>query len=128
MIIALDTSTPICHFSVYDGESWHENSWEAGRTLAQELLGYLQTQLAGHNATIKDITGIIAYQGPGSFTGLRIGLTVLNTIASSEELPIVGTQGASWRDEGLAKLQAGTNDGIVMPFYGSEPHITAPRK
>lgn len=128
MIIALDTSTPICHFSVYDGQSWHEDSWEAGRTLAQQLLGYLETQLAAHDATLKDITGIVAYEGPGSFTGLRIGLTVLNTIASSESVPIVGTRGESWREDGLSHLQAGKNDGIVMPFYGSDPHITTPRK
>ena len=128
MIIALDTSTPTCHFSLYDGQTWHDDSWEAGRTLAQSLLGYLRSHLAQHDATLKDITGIIAYQGPGSFSGLRIGLTVLNTIASSEAVPIVGVRGDNWREEGLAALQAGKNDRIVMPFYGSEPHITTPRK
>ena len=66
--------------------------------------------------------------GPGSFTGLRIGLTVLNTIASSQAIPIVGATGDDWQDVAVAGIDSGQNDEIVMPFYGSEANITAPRK
>jgi len=128
MILLLDTSTPVCKLSFVEGNWRFDNEWESGRTLAKGLLGYLQDNLAKNNKTWTDISGIVAFKGPGSFTGLRIGLTVLNTIADSEQLPIVGTTGENWQAIGLARLQKGENDKLVMPEYGAEAHITTPRK
>lgn len=128
MIILLDTATPICRLTLVDGESRIHDEWQADRTLAKHLLGYLRDQLATHGKSFQDVTGIGVFQGPGSFTGLRIGLTVLNTIADAQAIPIVGTQGEEWQDVALARLAAGENDQMVLPFYGSEAHITTPRK
>jgi tRNA threonylcarbamoyladenosine biosynthesis protein TsaB len=128
MIILLDTSTPVCKLTMVDGSAQWSDEWQADRTLAKGLLEYLQSQLQTRGVTLADITGIGVYQGPGSFTGLRIGLTVLNTIADSQQVPIVGVQGEQWQSVALARLQAGDNDKIVLPFYGSEAHITTPRK
>ena len=128
MIVLLDTSTPLCKLSLIDGDTRFDEEWQADRTLAKGLLGYLQTNLAGHGKTFADIAGIGAFEGPGSFTGLRIGLTVLNTIADSESVPIVGARGDQWQEQALARLAAGEDDKLVMPFYGSEAHITTPRK
>lgn len=128
MILLLDTSTPTCKLSFVKGDWRYDNTWEANRELAKDLLGYLQTHLEENKKTWKDISGIVAFQGPGSFTGLRIGLTVLNTLAGAEHIPIVGTSGEQWQSEGLRRLEAGENDQIVLPEYGSEAHITTPRK
>ncbi len=128
MIIAFDSSTPTFLLGVYRDETWHEYQWEAGRSLANNLLKYLEEVFEKEAQSLSDVTGIIAYKGPGSFTGLRIGLTVFNTLADSEALPIVGGTGESWRNDGLARLATGENDQLVMPEYGSAPHITTPRK
>lgn len=128
MILLLDTSTPVCKLSFVEGEWHYDDEWESGRSLAKGLLGYLQDSLAKNDKTWKDVSGIVAYKGPGSFTGLRIGLTVLNTFADSESVPIVGTTGDDWQMAGLARLEKGENDELVMPEYGGEPHITTPRK
>jgi len=128
MILLLDTSTPVCKVSFVDGDWRFDDEWESGRTLAKGLLGYLQANMQKNGKTWTDISGIVAFQGPGSFTGLRIGLTVLNTIADSEAIPIVGATGDNWQADGLARLAAGENDGLVMPEYGAEAHITTPRK
>jgi len=128
MIILLDTSTPLCKLTLIDGEARVDEQWQADRTLATGLLAYLTDSLQKAGKTIHDISAIGVFEGPGSFTGLRIGLTILNTIADSQGIPIVGGQGESWQADVLAKLDNGQNDRIVMPFYGSEAHITAPRK
>ena len=74
------------------------------------------------------ISGIGVMKGPGSFTGLRIGLTVVNTLADSLNIPIVGAMSDNWRDLALGKLRSGENEKIVMPEYGAAANITAPRK
>lgn len=128
MIILLDTSSPLCKLTLVDDAVRVTAEWRADRTLAKGLLGYLQEQLATQGKTWQDVSGIGAFKGPGSFTGLRIGLTVLNTAADALEIPIVGAIGDNWQVDALARLEAGENDRIVLPEYGSEAHITKPRK
>lgn len=128
MILLLDTSTPSCKLTLVDGDWRHDDEWQAGRGLANGLLEYLSQQLAGQGKIWADITAIGVFAGPGSFTGLRIGLTVLNTIADAEGIPIVGSTAEDWQADVLAGLKAGKDDRIVMPFYGSDAHITKPRK
>lgn len=128
MILLLDTSTPVCKLSFVQGDWRFDDEWESGRTLAKGLLAYLQDNLAKNDKKWTDISGIVAYKGPGSFTGLRIGLTVLNTFADSESVPIVGATGDDWQTVGLDRLSRGENDELVMPEYGAEAHITTPRK
>lgn len=128
MIALLDTSTPTCRLALVDGETRYDHEWEAGRTLARDLLKWLDERLAEHDMSRSELSGIGAYVGPGSFTGLRIGLTVLNTLAEGMDVPIVGTAGESWQEDALTRLRAGENDRIVLPYYGSEANITTPRK
>lgn len=128
MILLLDTSTPVCKLTLIDGDQRYDDQWQADRTLAQNLLGYLRDQLARHGKDLRDISAIGAFQGPGSFTGLRIGLTVLNTIADAQAIPIVGATGDDWQDVIRDRLRAGENHQLVMPYYGSDAHITVPRK
>lgn len=128
MIVLLDTSTPICKLTLVDGSWRYDHEWQADRMLAKGLLGYLDDQLRSQERSFDDITAVGALRGPGSFTGLRIGLTVLNTIADAQQIPIVGASGDDWQHTVLVRLEAGENDNIVLPLYGSEAHITAPRK
>lgn len=124
MIILLDTSTATCFLTVIDGDGRQSYEWEAGRTLARGLLGFLQEK----TGDLRKITGIGVMKGPGSFTGLRIGLTVANTLADSLSVPIVGVSGDDWQDVALERLQSGENERIILPTYGSEAHITRQKK
>lgn len=128
MILLLDTSTPTCKLSLINGVERFDDEWQADRDLASGLLGYIRDSLKRVNVTWSDVTGIGVFEGPGSFTGLRIGLTVANTIADSQQIPIVGGRGEKWQTDTLAALNSDRNNKIIMPFYGSEAHITAPRK
>lgn len=124
MIILLDTSTPTCRLTTVDGESSNNFEWEAGRTLARGLLVFIQEKVGD----VKNISGIGIMRGPGSFTGLRIGMAVANTLADGLGVPIVGETGDSWRESALGRLSFGEDDQVILPFYGGDAHITKPKK
>lgn len=128
MILLIDTSTPVCRLTFIEGDRRVDKEWEANRELAKGLLGFLQSNLEELDISWGDLKGIVAFRGPGSFTGLRIGLTVVNTIANAQQIPIVGSIGDTWQETGLGRLEAGENDHIVLPEYGAEANITTPRK
>lgn len=124
MIVLLDTSTAICRLRLVDGENSEDFQWEAGRTLARGLLEYLQTKVGN----FEKVSAIGIMRGPGSFTGLRIGMAVANTLADSLNVPIVGEVGDVWQQRALKRLSSGENDQVILPLYGSDAHITAPKK
>lgn len=129
MILAIRTDAPTVSLVLFDagGQEIARDEWLAERRLARELLGRLETLLAGHG-TWADVTGLVVYQGPGSFTGLRIGITVMNTIAYAESIPITGATGDAWGVDGVVRLGNGENDQMVLPEYGAPPRITSQRK
>ncbi len=126
MILAVRSDKPEAEIYLLDnnGTVVRQKIWDAGRTLAKNLLGELDELV---NGDFDQLTGLIAYKGPGSFTGLRIGITTQNAIAYGKQLPIVGTTGENWLVDGVQRLQDNQNDKIVLPDYGAAPHITKPK-
>lgn len=128
MILLLDTSDGLCKLAIMSGSTIINSEWQADRQLAKGLLVFIQTELEKQSLSVKDCTGIGVFKGPGSFTGLRIGLTVANTLADALSVPIVGETGDDWRNKAIVRLHDTQNDRIVLPDYGGEAHITKPRK
>lgn len=129
MILLWDSSAMTVQITIV-GNNGAKNTheWEAGRTLARDMLAHLRDLLAEQSLTFADITGIGVNRGPGSYTGLRIGMTVLNTLASAEHIPVVGAMGDTWQDDCLQRLAVGEDDQMVLPEYGGDANITQPRK
>lgn len=94
------------------------------RQLNRELLGALEDFTGGFEA----LGGLVVFSGPGSFTGLRIGVTIMNAIAYAENISIVGTAGEDWVETGFKRLGNGENDRIVLPEYGRPANVTKPVK
>lgn len=124
MILAIRTDSPTAELYIYDdGNLVAQKVWEAHRTLARDLL-----RECIELVDVDLLEGVMIYKGPGSFTGLRIGCTVANTMAYSQSIPTVGISGDGWAADGLERLQRGENDTSVLPDYGAEPRITSPQK
>lgn len=128
MILLINTSSALCKISFVEDNQQIDNQWQADRKLAKELLGHLETLLEKHHKTWSDISAIGVFEGPGSFTGLRIGITVMNTMADAFKIPIVSASGDNWKEEVINKIKSNQDQKIVLPFYGSEAHITKPKK
>lgn len=130
MILTLRTDSPVAEIGLYtpDGHKKAYLTWQADRTLARDLLTKIADQLAKCGVDFTALTGIVVFGGPGSFTGLRIGLTTANTIAYGRQIPIVSAQGEDWIAAGLGKLAGGKNDKIALPAYGAEANITLPKR
>lgn len=128
-ILTIRTDKPEAEIGLYqDMRQLGSDSWQAHRILAETLHDRLRQALEAQGLQWKDVEGIIVYQGPGSFTGLRIGITVANSLAYGLKAAVVGTQGENWLAEGLQRLMAGQNDTMVLPEYGAEAHITQQKK
>lgn len=128
MILFLDTSTGSCR--IWLGENSFEK--ELNRNMARDILKFLEDSLKNIGKDYKDLEGIGFFAGPGSFTGLRIGASVANTLADGLNIPIVAIkkedENDDWRQKAFEKLKNNENDKIALPFYGRDANITKPRK
>lgn len=59
---------------------------------AENALILIEKLLKENNLKIQDVTKIKVHQGPGSFVGLRVGLTIANTLAFLLKIPINGVK------------------------------------
>ena len=90
MLLAVDTSTTQAGIALYDGRVLAEVSWLAGRDHGRQLLPVIQDTLARLGRTPADLAAVGAARGPGSFTGLRVGLSVGRGLALALGLPLYG--------------------------------------
>lgn len=77
------------------------------------IMPAIETLMKDCEKTPKDLTKIIVAKGPGSYTGVRIGVTIAKTLAWSLNIPLVGVSS-------LEILAAGTGryfNGYVSPFF-----------
>jgi len=128
MILTIKTDQPTAELGLHAKELEDILTWQGHYQLSSTILTRLQELLSRQQLDYQGLTGIVVFQGPGSFTGLRIGATVANTLAYSLSIPVIGSQGDDWRETGISRISTGEDDQIVKPAYGGEANITKPRK
>jgi tRNA threonylcarbamoyladenosine biosynthesis protein TsaB len=128
LILSIRTDNPEAEIGLYDDtRRMAYVTWTAHRQLAETLHTKIQELMQTQNKTIHDIQAIACYAGPGSFTGLRIGLTVANTLAYALRAPIAAESGDGWLERATERLKTGDSDPLALPEYGADVHITPPR-
>jgi len=91
MLVAIDSSTDTASLALaQDGKVLAEASWRCGRNHSVELLPRLTQLLDEAKVSLKDTSGVIVAKGPGSFNGLRVGLSTAKGLAFSLGVPIIG--------------------------------------
>jgi tRNA threonylcarbamoyladenosine biosynthesis protein TsaB len=91
MLLAIDTATNFAGLALYSqGQVWAEESWHSAMTHSVELMPRIQRMLSTHRVAAQSLVGIGVSLGPGSFTGLRIGLAAAKGIAMPYRLPLMG--------------------------------------
>jgi tRNA threonylcarbamoyladenosine biosynthesis protein TsaB len=92
MILAHDTSTEWCSVALYDPAAGvrAEQTWHAGRDQTAQLLPTVQQLLTGLKRTLDDVTSVAVALGPGSFTGLRVGLATAKGLAVARNWALWG--------------------------------------
>jgi tRNA threonylcarbamoyladenosine biosynthesis protein TsaB len=128
-VLTIRTDKPEAELGLYVDEKQIDYVvWQAHRALAETIHIQIKALLEKNGLNLGEINGVIVYQGPGSFTGLRIGVTVANALASSLGVPIVGSTSDLWIAVAAARLSNGETDSIVAVEYGAPVHITTPKK
>ncbi len=129
LILTIRTDKPDAEVGLFDGlKQLDYEVWHADRNLSVTILGKIEKLLKKNKFKFDDLEGVVGFKGPGSFTGLRIGLTVANTLAYGLRIPVVADDAQDWIQDGVKRLKKGENDKVALPEYGREARITKPRK
>ncbi len=88
-ILALDTATEACSVALLTEHGLTGESMEIGRGHAREILGMVDRTLATAGVTLASLSGIAVGVGPGSFTGVRVAVAVVQGLAFGAGLPVV---------------------------------------
>ena len=90
-ILAIDTSGKICSASVMEeGKILKTISNESEREHSQTLMPTIKKLLDELNLTIDDIDLLSCSRGPGSFTGIRVGMATIKALSDAKNIPIAG--------------------------------------
>ena len=91
LLLALDTSTRMVGVAIYDGVSaLAELTWSSKDFHTVELAPAVHDTLTRIGSSPADVNAIVVAIGPGSFTGLRIGLALAKGMVLALRIPIIG--------------------------------------
>lgn len=91
IILSIETSTSICSVALHEnGQLLILREIEESGAHSQKLMDLIDSVLSVHRLEVKDLKGIAVSEGPGSYTGLRIGVSTAKGLAFSADLPLIG--------------------------------------
>ena len=122
VILALDTTTKAGSCALWrDGALVEQRPGDAARTHAERLPGDLADLLAAHGLTVKDVDLYAVASGPGSFTGLRVGIATIQGLALVHERKVVAVSALEALAQcGVAEVADATLTGGWMEAYRGE--------
>ncbi|EGH6056100.1 tRNA (adenosine(37)-N6)-threonylcarbamoyltransferase complex dimerization subunit type 1 TsaB [Salmonella enterica] len=111
-ILAIDTATEACSVALWNNGTINAHFELCPREHTQRILPMVQEILAASGVSLNEIDALAFGRGPGSFTGVRIGIGIAQGLALGANLPMIGVstlatmaQGA-WRKTGATRVLA----------------------
>jgi tRNA threonylcarbamoyladenosine biosynthesis protein TsaB len=89
-LLAIDTSSTRAGVSLFDGEHLHEWTWPSERSQTTQVPLRIDQLLRSTGLETSSLAGVAVAIGPGTFTGLRVGLSLAKGLAMAHHVPIVG--------------------------------------
>jgi tRNA threonylcarbamoyladenosine biosynthesis protein TsaB len=90
LLLAIDTASRFLSLALHDGNQiLFESAWHTANNHTIELSPAIRQALSQVQRRPADLTAVAVSQGPGSFTGLRIGISVAKGLAAAAGLPLV---------------------------------------
>jgi len=125
MILTIDTSSDEVVVGLLDNNLQTERQVRKNLPARQsdDLLGLITEHLQNEKISFSQLKMIAVNPGPGSFTGIRVGLTTANFLAFSLNIPITDSDGEKMK----AKTKKIQFIKPVLPVYDRLPHITFPK-
>ena len=101
---------------------------------SEKIIGIIDEALKKSGAELKDLEGVFVIKGPGSFTGLRVGIAVANQFAHQLKVPITGLKTEEWwgnrtDEKGFVYLQTMNKSEIYISHFAfriSDSHSIIP--
>jgi tRNA threonylcarbamoyladenosine biosynthesis protein TsaB len=91
LLLAIDTASRVTGLALYDQAGLHmEQLWLSGDNHTVELMPYIVRACGQQNLTPSALQAVAVSLGPGSFTGLRVGLSVAKGLALALRIPVLG--------------------------------------
>jgi tRNA threonylcarbamoyladenosine biosynthesis protein TsaB len=91
VLLAIDTSTDDSGVALYDQHGvLAESTWRSGRRHAEQIMPMVDLLMQNLRAAPSDLVAVAVATGPGSWSGLRVGMSLAKAVAFARSLPIVG--------------------------------------
>lgn len=123
-ILAIDTATEACSVAIWNQGEVHALFELCPREHTQRILPLVQQVLAESGLSLSQLDALAFGRGPGSFTGVRIGIGIAQGLALGAELPMLGistlqtmAQGA-WRITGAQRVLAAIDARMGEVYWG----------
>jgi len=132
-ILAIDTTAAQTGIGLAGDKLNKITTWLSKHNQSQELLPKIDKLLKTNKIKPAQLKWVTVNLGPGSFTGLRVGISVANTFGYGLQIPVIGRAHlmgeTSARIQQLLELTTKVKKfRQVLPLYGAPPHITQSRK
>ncbi|MEN9583065.1 MAG: tRNA ((37)-N6)-threonylcarbamoyltransferase complex dimerization subunit type 1 TsaB [Pseudomonadota bacterium] len=103
-ILAVDTATEACSAALQVGDTLFSRWEEAPRDHTRKILPMVQAVLDDAGITLGELDAIAFGRGPGSFTGVRIGISVAQGLAFGVGVPLIGISTLAAMAQGAYRL------------------------
>jgi tRNA threonylcarbamoyladenosine biosynthesis protein TsaB len=128
MILLIDTTDfHHLHFALVKGNKISEFKKEIAFNENYKTNEFLQKFLNKQKVKPKDLTKIIVCSGPGSFTGIRVGVSMAQALGFALDIPLIALPKNKIPTD-LAKLETVKITKSVQLNYGQKPNITKAKK